>query len=620
MSKQLINDSPPNNSSIESLISKSIIDFKNKKPRDVAVRLKSMYEKGLLDKKNKKYDNAFIRLKKYLNSIEWIKKTKEYRDNPSFYESYMPINQIEEAQQAYNEIFRLLNTILPAANDNTLDRILNVDKRLTPNDNVLNDETLDITLNFPETPTDEPINSELDCFISCIQLYKLLPGPRYLIIDTRSMNDFDNSHLISDRCVNIPSSEIKEGIIVKKFENFLHEHRNHSQEKIFKKRDRRNIDSLILIDWNTNRNTQAPHLLLMKTLLTQWDLGKDTTDIYFLDGGYVEWINVYPSTVTNPHIALPNDIENVVMNEILEEVTYPVWLRAEEDASEIEKESNYDNVTIRKRYTNSNPLNYTTNNSLINSNESKKPFVYIDENSADLTCLSQEVQNIDLETKKVSSNNSPISKPPIDRSNKPLSNPQSSKILNLLSQLSNAADQQEKIERQLSQIDNQIFNKSYNEYDSDDLDTLKSQRNAVELTLGTIMTSKTELRSQLELMKPTEILMNNVDTKEAKKLELKLGNLESRISSIQMDRKIQQKKQKMHKTLNENNNGIYKEPLKNEGSTTNIGLKRSLSSPNLVQVKKSKTENQVNILFVLQGVIIVFIFLFFLKNIFAKSK
>lgn len=79
------------------------------------------------------------------------------------------------------------------------------------NDNVLNDEALDITLNFPETPTDEPINSEVDGFISCIQLYELLPQIRYLIIDTRSINDFDRSHIRTERCVNIPSSEITRG-------------------------------------------------------------------------------------------------------------------------------------------------------------------------------------------------------------------------------------------------------------------------------------------------------------------------------------------------------------------------------------------------------------------------
>lgn len=275
---------------------------------------------------------------------------------------------------------------------------------------------------------------------------------------------------------------------MKKFESFLHEHRNSSQEELFKKRHRRYLDSLILLDWNTNRKTEGSHLLLMKELLTKWDHGNTPPDIFFLDGGYIEWLNVYPQTVTDPHIALPNDEENDAMDEILEEVTYPSWARSEELSPKAGKKLNHDNVTIRGNYTNSKQSNYTTNNSIINSNGSKKPFVYIDENSGDLTSLSQEVQNIDLQAKKISSNNSPISKPPIDRSNKPSSNPQSLTILDLLTQLSDVADYQEKIERQLSKIDNQIFNKSYDDkYDSEDLDTLKSQHKAVVLTLEEIV-------------------------------------------------------------------------------------------------------------------------------------
>ncbi|KAK0091362.1 hypothetical protein PV326_003335, partial [Microctonus aethiopoides] len=597
MSKKLINDSPPNNQNIISLISKSIIDYKNKKPRDVATRLKSMHDNGLLDKKNKKYDSAFVLLKRYLNSIEWIKTTKDYRDNPLFYKSHMPINQIEEVRQACDEIYTLLNAISPGANDNTRDSIFNADKRLALNDNVLNDETLDITLNFPETPTDEPINSEVDSFISCRQLYELLPQIRFLIIDTRSMNDFDRSHIRTERCVNIPSSKITRGILVKKLESFLREHRNSYQAELFKKRHRRYLDSLILLDWNTNRKTEESHLLLMKELLTNWDYGNIPPDIFFLDGGYIEWLNVYPQTVTDPHIPLPNDEENDAMDEILEEVTYPSWARSEELSPKAGKKLNHDNVTIRGNYTNSKQSNYTTNNSIINSNGSKKPFDYIDENSGDLTSLSQEVQNIDLQTNKISSNNSPISKPPIDRSNKPSSNPQSLMILDLLRQLSDVADYQEKIERQLSKIDNQIFKKSYDdEYDSEDLDTLKSQHKAVALTLEEIIANKMTLKSQWESIKLPKILMNNVDAREAEKLELKLGHHENQIANIQMERKIQHRKkqqydeeQRMHRTPNDNNNRIYKEPLKNEGSTTNTGLKRSLSSPNLAQLEDRKT-------------------------------
>lgn len=71
----------------------------------------------------------------------------------------------------------------------------------------------DISLKLPETPTDDPLNDDSDKFISCIQLYCLLQktGGRYLIIDIRQKVHYDSSRMSSDKCINIPQSEIKAG-------------------------------------------------------------------------------------------------------------------------------------------------------------------------------------------------------------------------------------------------------------------------------------------------------------------------------------------------------------------------------------------------------------------------
>lgn len=72
----------------------------------------------------------------------------------------------------------------------------------------------DIGLKLPEIPT-EDINlcSDNDEFISCDQLYHLVQKirVRYLIIDTRQKVHYESSKILSDRCINIPQSEIKRG-------------------------------------------------------------------------------------------------------------------------------------------------------------------------------------------------------------------------------------------------------------------------------------------------------------------------------------------------------------------------------------------------------------------------
>lgn len=71
----------------------------------------------------------------------------------------------------------------------------------------------DIGLKLPETPTDDPLHGDSDEFISCNQLYYLLQkggsaNSRYLIIDTRQKISYDKSRILSDKCINIPQSEI----------------------------------------------------------------------------------------------------------------------------------------------------------------------------------------------------------------------------------------------------------------------------------------------------------------------------------------------------------------------------------------------------------------------------
>lgn len=70
----------------------------------------------------------------------------------------------------------------------------------------------DITLKLPETPTDDPLYGDSEEFISCDQLFALLKTDnRYLIIDIRQKDHYDSSKIYSDKCINIPQSQIELG-------------------------------------------------------------------------------------------------------------------------------------------------------------------------------------------------------------------------------------------------------------------------------------------------------------------------------------------------------------------------------------------------------------------------
>jgi hypothetical protein len=72
----------------------------------------------------------------------------------------------------------------------------------------------DIGLKLPEIPTEDiNLSSDNDEFIFCDQVYNLIHKKRirYLIIDIRQKVHYESSRIVSNRCINIPQSEIKVG-------------------------------------------------------------------------------------------------------------------------------------------------------------------------------------------------------------------------------------------------------------------------------------------------------------------------------------------------------------------------------------------------------------------------
>lgn len=73
----------------------------------------------------------------------------------------------------------------------------------------------DNILNLPETPTDEPLAKDSDDFTSCLQLFQLLKtGAKALIIDVRPQENYNESRIKTNRCINLPADVIKPGYAI----------------------------------------------------------------------------------------------------------------------------------------------------------------------------------------------------------------------------------------------------------------------------------------------------------------------------------------------------------------------------------------------------------------------
>ena len=103
------------------------------------------------------------------------------------------------------------------------------------------------------------------------------------------------------------------------FEKIIEEER---LKKLFQ--NRKHADVIILLDWDSTKDSLKGNepLSIMKDQLENWDPGVKHKRIAILEGGYSEWLNLYPQFVTNPDVKLPVTQENA-LNEILEEFEFP---------------------------------------------------------------------------------------------------------------------------------------------------------------------------------------------------------------------------------------------------------------------------------------------------------
>ncbi|RLU18415.1 hypothetical protein DMN91_008772 [Ooceraea biroi] len=247
---------------VNDLAKQARVNYAGKETRSVYQRLPTMRQKSEMAKKDDNDEPAYIPLKRRQNTVEWLKKTQDYKDGKSIYST-------------------------------------STAKVYTPNS--------DISLKLPETPTDDPLYGDSDNFISCNQLYSLLQNnnSRYLIIDIRQKAHYDGSKMTFDKCINIPQSEIEPGKLGYKFANCFH--KDKQSLDLFKHRSAPYVDVIILVDWNTTQETltTSNYLNILKTIFEKRGPGTRYNKIKILNGGYQEWLMTYPTFTTNSNVAVP---------------------------------------------------------------------------------------------------------------------------------------------------------------------------------------------------------------------------------------------------------------------------------------------------------------------------
>ncbi|CAL1681665.1 unnamed protein product [Lasius platythorax] len=608
-------------SCVNELVQAARINFTGKEPHNVYSRLPAMRKKFEAARNQGDDETAYIFLRRWLNSVEWIKKSREYKAGKSIYSTNMTVDQINEVKNIIADLRQKLEIRYERSSKKHNDI---VEKMEVETDRVEVTEIYapnsDIGLKLPETPTDDPLYGDSDAFISCNQLYNLLQKcNRYLIIDTRQKINYDKSRILSDNCINIPQCEIKPGMLgyhfLKCFQEDKHAH------ELYTHRSAIYVDIIILLDWDTTQEslTSTTSLHVLKDTLKNWDPGTKYEKIKILNGGYQEWLQRYPAFATNPNINNQITESKNIENEILETIEYPEWVNENEveitksklynikasniDVDEEMDEGDNKSAISKHARSNSNDVTSSTKSKSFTSQvtisiDGKRP-------SRGDNANAQRLQSPDVlvPQHKISSNNTTLqneinAKPVIDRSSKPVAlktyDPRCKEVLRFMKELNELAKSKLKLANELLSQECELFSERDDKYSASDEKYLRNEIKSLKVKLEDMhkMYLKIENEFNVYTKEADTIKFNSTDDNEKKNLELNVSFSKNKIKEIESKRKklYEDFLEREHReiTMRQNDSEIYKESLKTDGSSINTGLERSYSSPNLLQLGDRK--------------------------------
>ncbi|XP_071871769.1 ubiquitin carboxyl-terminal hydrolase 8 isoform X1 [Bombus fervidus] len=602
-------------SSIKDLQQKTRINYIGKKPSDIYKRLPDMYNLAENAKLQGEEEKQYIMLKRWMNCIDWLKTTREYRDDRTFLN--MHIKQINEVKKLLADLNQRLDARYKLQLKETTLGKINVEKMDVDNERGVDAfmTSVDGPIKLPETPTRDPLVSDNEEIINCDQLFQLIQkaDSRYLIIDIRPKLKYEASRILSDKSVNIPNTIIKPGKLTTYFEEYLR--KDKKSLDLFKHRAAQYVDVIILIDWDTSSKTLTPenHLNILRKILEDWDPGIKYKRITILDGGYAEWLTRYPAFTTNPNIVEPSLHD--IADEILDNIEYPELIHLDEEENIIKsrenkliklKPVNKNEIASKGNITN-DKMWYKHMDSEISNNITMRPKNFMNSSieadkvpKSNTSSRQYDNNSLDLQHKRTSNIiRKNDMKPIVDRSSKPVSldtsNSESKVVLKLMKQLNELAKNKQDLDQEILEQERTLYmqhdikykGSNEEEYIHSNVKTLHSKLEDKQKEYKKIEDELTKYYGKMESIK-----FNPTEENEKGNLEFTLALLKRRMKDTSAERKklreISMKNNYKELSIKENENNIHKEPLKTDSTSMGGNLERSYSSPNLLQLTDRK--------------------------------
>ncbi|XP_055867216.1 ubiquitin carboxyl-terminal hydrolase 8-like isoform X1 [Biomphalaria glabrata] len=159
-------------------------------------------------------------------------------------------------------------------------------------------------------PKAEEKSAETPGLIMPMKLCELLrdSNTKVTVIDVRSEKDFSQSHISFTECINVPEDILAPGSTVSHIQSKLPT----NSRSLWAQRG--HADFIILLDWKSTLTDVlvGTPLRTLKDALYKFDTSTIIkSEPLILQGGYENWLLLYPTMSTNPHIMKPSDAARV---------------------------------------------------------------------------------------------------------------------------------------------------------------------------------------------------------------------------------------------------------------------------------------------------------------------
>ncbi|KAM7362211.1 ubiquitin specific protease 8 [Cochliomyia hominivorax] len=267
---------------------------------------------------------AYVFYTKYFNLLNSIYKKPDYQENKPLIRKMLGDNRsnkltmdrLEALSISLNERYATLNAKTTAA--------VGVTNTATNNSTLLKESSARVSndqhscSNSPQKPND--VDFVAMRLMSCQQLFEAMKWQNVLVIDCRSAEDFKSSHLQYNLTLSIPEEIIQAGMSAGKLQDKL----DNESKKLWSARAVKN--DVVLMDWNCsvpNPEEDRP-LAVLLNILQNWD--PDViyrSPIKILEGGYQDFLLMYPTYCTNPMVQAPVQPQQQNDLNLIDDIEYP---------------------------------------------------------------------------------------------------------------------------------------------------------------------------------------------------------------------------------------------------------------------------------------------------------